>query len=253
MNRANARWGLIRRGDRVLIALSGGPDSTALAYLLSLWKRKYSLRLSAAHLHHGLSPQNDRALTLARQTAEALGMPFHTKKVRVRALAKKHRLSVEEAGREARYAFFDSLCRRRRLNKVATAHTLDDQAETVMMRLIRGCGLHGLSGIPPKRPLGRARVIRPLLDCRKADLLLYLKQRKIAFQTDRSNASPRFTRNRVRAELLPWIGRHLNPSIHETLAGFAERAASVDRRGVTRYNPRKSNKRKDLDSCRKSM
>src|SRR6185436_18368462 len=103
------RRNILRQGDRVLIALSGGPDSTALAHLLSYWKNKYRLSLAAAHVHHGLSAQNDRALELSRRTAKNLGLPFYSKKVSVRALAKKKKLSLEEAGREARYAFFRSL------------------------------------------------------------------------------------------------------------------------------------------------
>ena len=230
MNRLNRRHGLVRRGDHILVAISGGPDSTALAHLLSLWKRKYGLVLAAAHVHHGLSRQNDRAIRLSRLTAERLGLPFHSKKIRVRALAKKRRSSLEEAGRDARYAFFRSLSRRLGMNKIATGHTRDDQAETVLMWVIRGCGLRGLAGIPPKRPLGRAQVIRPLLDCRKADLARFLNESGIRFQSDRSNASARFTRNRVRHELLPWIGEHLNPSIHDTLAGFAERVRGFNSR-----------------------
>ena len=226
MNESNRRHALVRQGDRVLIALSGGPDSTALAHLLSLWRRKHGLTLIAAHVHHGLSAQNDIALSIARSTAKKLGIPFYFKKIRVRVLAKKGKLSLEEAGRDARYAFFQSLSRRLKARKVATGHTRDDQAETVMMRIIRGCGLHGLAGIPVKRPLGKAQVIRPLLNCSKSDLLRFLKENKIHFQTDRSNTSARFTRNRVRNELLPWIQKNLNPSIHDTLAGFAERAVS---------------------------
>ena len=225
MNRLNRRRSLVARGDRVLIALSGGPDSTALAHLMSLWRRKHGLSLVAAHLHHGLSAQNDRALKLSQATARRLGLPFYSKKVRVRALAKKHRLSLEEAGRNARYAFFGSLAKRLKIQKVATGHTCEDQAETVLMRIIRGCGLHGLTGIPAKRPLGQAEVVRPLLDCNKKDLLRFLGEAGIPFQSDRSNRSKRFTRNRVRHELLPWISQNLNPSIHETLAGLAERAA----------------------------
>lgn len=236
MNRLNRRRLLVRRGDRVLIALSAGPDSTALAHLLSLWRRKYGLTLAAAHVHHGLSAQNDRALELSRETARRLGIPFYSKKVSVRALARKHKKSLEEAGRDARYAFFGSLARRLRMNKVATGHTRDDQAETVLMRLVRGCGLDGLAGIPAKRPLGRSEVIRPLLDCRKKELSRFLTENGIPFQTDRSNASVRFTRNRVRHQLLPWIAENLNPSIHETLAGFAERAAS-GRGGRSRLTP----------------
>jgi tRNA(Ile)-lysidine synthase len=223
MNAANARCSLVKKGDRVLIALSGGPDSVALAYLLSLWKRKYGLKLAAAHLHHGLSRQNDRALRVARRTAEKLGIPFHSKKVRVRALAERKKMSLEEAGREARYAFFAALSKRLGMNKVATAHTRDDQAETVLMWVIRGCGLRGLAGIPAKRALGRIHVVRPLLDCPKTELEEFLLRNRIPFQTDRSNRSPRFTRNRVRHELLPWIEKNLNPSIRETLAGLASR------------------------------
>lgn len=229
MNDLNRRHALVRRGDCVLIALSGGPDSTALAHLLSLWRRKHALKLVAAHVHHGLSNQNDRALSLARTTAKELGIPFYSKKIKVRALSERKKISLEEAGRDARYIFFEALSRRLKIGRVATAHTRDDQAETVMMRIIRGCGLHGLAGIPAKRRLGKTQVIRPLLDCQKKDLLRFLAENGIRFQTDRSNASARFTRNRVRHELLPWISKNLNPSIHNTLANFAEHAASKRR------------------------
>ena len=221
----------MRRGDRILIALSGGPDSTALAHLLSLWKQKHGLKLAAAHLHHGLSSQNNRALQLSKKTAQELGMPFYFKKADVRGFAKTKKRSLEEAGRDMRYAFFSSLASRGRFNKVATAHTRDDQAETVLMRIIRGCGLHGLSGIPARRTLGRSEVIRPLLDCRKKELLAFLADNRLSFQKDRSNASVRFTRNRVRGELLPWISKHMNPSIHDTLAGLAERALAPRKSG----------------------
>jgi len=230
MNLLNRRHALVGRGDKILVALSGGPDSTALLHLLQLWKQKYALKIAVAHVHHGLSAQNGRGERLARQTARSFGLPFYSKKISVRLLAKKDRSSLEEAGRDARYSFFSALARRLRMNKVATAHTLDDQAETVLMRIVRGCGLHGLKGIPVKRSLGNAQVIRPLLSCRKKELLHFLEQNNIPFQSDRSNRSARFTRNRVRNELLPWIGKNLNPSIHATLAGFAERAADRETR-----------------------
>jgi tRNA(Ile)-lysidine synthase len=239
MNALNRRRSLVKRGDRILLALSGGADSTALAHLLVLWRKKYGLKLAAAHLHHGLSAQNDLALSAARKTAHTLAIPFFTRKEKVRILAKKKKMTLEEAGREARYAFFASLAPKLRFNKIATAHTLDDQAETVMMRVVRGCGLHGLAGIPAKRPHGKLTVVRPLLDCRKEELLEFLRANKLRFRSDRSNKSPRFTRNRVRNELLPWIAENMNPRIHPTLAGLAERAR-VDSLRHNRYNHRTS-------------
>ncbi len=222
ISRLNRRARLIKFGDRLLVAVSGGPDSVALLHLLSLLKRRWGLELAVAHVHHGLQKQNEQSLELSRKTSARLGLPFYFKRADVRKFAKKERRSVEEAGRILRYSFFESTARRLGMNKIATAHTLDDQAETLLMRIIRGSGLRGLTGIHPIRRQGRAIVIRPLLSCSKTELLGYLKGEKIPFLVDPSNGDEIFTRNRIRAKLIPWIEKNLNGAVKEALSDLQD-------------------------------
>ena len=160
----NRRHGLIEPGDRIVAGVSGGPDSAALLALLGALREKYRLRLYAAHLDHGLSKAARRYAACARRLSERLGVPFFEARANVRRVARAAGRSLEEAGRLERYKFFQTIAQRCGAHKIATAHTRDDQAETILMRLLRGAGLRGLSGIPARRPEGRYTVIRPLLD-----------------------------------------------------------------------------------------
>ncbi|MBI3315455.1 MAG: tRNA lysidine(34) synthetase TilS [Candidatus Omnitrophica bacterium] len=217
----NRREALIKRGDRILVGLSGGPDSAALLFFLSKLKSKYRLRLVAAHLNHGLSKKNSaRYFKTSLKLARQLQVPFYFKAVSVRKSAAKHKRSLEESGRLERYRFFESLAKRTGANKVATAHHLDDQAETVLMRLLRGSALRGLRGIPPKRSQGRTTVIRPFLNSRKSDILRYAKEAGIRYCLDPSNRDFSFTRNRVRFELLPHLIKRYNAQLCGTLSNL---------------------------------
>ena len=128
------------------------------------------------------------------------------------------RLSPEEAARKERYEFFQRAAKRFRRAKLATAHTLEDQAETVLMRILQGTGLRGLLGIRPRVKMGNLFLVRPLLGFSKKDLLAFLREKKISFREDETNNSRRFLRNRIRLELLPWLGREFNPKVVEALA-----------------------------------
>ncbi len=218
---ANRGRGLLRKNDSILIALSGGADSTALLWALSKLKRKYRLRLAAAHLDHGLQEAQSLSFSKhAEDISKKFETPFYSKKVRVGTLAKKYKRSLEETGRIERYRFFLEVAAKTGCRKIATAHTLDDQAETLLLRLIRGSGLRGLSGIPYRRREGRAWLIRPLLLCRKKELLAALKENHISFCVDPTNRDDFFTRNRVRSRLLPLLERSFNPKIKESLSGL---------------------------------
>ena len=191
----------------------------ALLGLLLLVQKKYSLKITVAHLDHGLQRSSGRAARLVRSFCKEKNLPFVTKKVGVARLAKQKKLSLEDAGRRARYAFFSGAAKKYRAKKIATAHTLDDQAETVLMRLLRGSGLRGLAGIPYERAEGGRVLVRPLLDLRKKELLGFARARRLPFLRDRMNRDPRFLRNRVRHELLPLL-RRFNPRMEEALASL---------------------------------
>lgn len=246
----NRRHSLLKKKEALVVGVSGGPDSLALLELLCKLRRKYALRLYVAHLDHGLQKNHRLVRSIAQQAAERHHLPFYTKQVKIRELAKKNKLSLEDAGRVERYRFFESVAKKARADKIATAHTLDDQAETMLMRLIRGSGLRGLAGIPYKRTHGRLHIVRPLLDCPKKDLILFLKNKRLAFIDDPMNKDSIFLRNRVRHDLLPLLSRRFNPQIKQALASLRTichesqdyielQAISAFRRCLVSANPRK--------------
>ena len=197
------KFGLLARGDRVVIAVSGGPDSVALLQLLVDLRVALGLALHVAHLNHRLRPEAGEDERFVREMAAALGTPVTVHSADVRALAAAQRWSLEEAGRQARYAFFERVVTEVGAQRVATGHTRDDQVETVAMRLLQGSSWETLAGIPRARPLGRAVVVRPLLEITHAELEGYLRERGIAWRDDVTNRDRRMLRNWVRWTLLP--------------------------------------------------
>ena len=165
--------GLIRKFDRIVLGVSGGPDSIALLYCLLALKEEYRLSLRIAHLNHMLRPKDSaKDAEFVRALAKKLGLACTIKKVNVKALKKG---SLEETARKARWDFFLETAKNFKADKIALGHTLDDQAETVLMRLLRGSGLLGLSGILPKRDISGVTVIRPLLGIKRKEIESFLK------------------------------------------------------------------------------
>jgi tRNA(Ile)-lysidine synthase len=232
----------IRPGDRICVAISGGADSVAL--LLALQEANSAARdglgvgLSAAHVHHGIreSTESDADLAFVRDLCLEHDIPLHIHHADVPARAAENRETLEEAARETRYAFFRNLIASGHVDSVLTAHTLDDQAETVLMKLLRGAWTEGLSGIHPVVTIettpGSTRtgkILRPLLSTTRAQIESFLKTRNQAWQTDSTNADTAYTRNRIRHELIPQL-RTFNPSIDQTLANLAELAREEESR-----------------------
>lgn len=215
----------------VLVAVSGGADSVAL--LRALWALRGSGpgRVVAAHLNHGLrGEQSDADEAFVRELCGRLGVGCEVGRTEVARLAKQQGDGLEAAGRVARYRFLAEAAGRIGARFVATAHTADDQAETILHRIVRGTGLRGLSGIRRVRPLGPAVLIRPLLQFRRAELRAYLHELKQPYRDDVSNADLRLTRNRIRHELLPRLAADFNPRVVEALlrlGGLASEAREV--------------------------
>ncbi len=207
----------------LVLAVSGGADSMALlhgaARLVAAGARHW--RLVVAHLDHALRPGSADDARFVADAAAALGLPVETRRVDVAALAHDEGRSIEEAGRRARYQFLEVVAPDGAL--IATAHTLDDAAETVLLNLLRGSGLAGVAGIPARR----GRIVRPLLHDRRARLRELLDAAGIAYRDDPSNVDPAFARNRVRAELLPLL-EDLRPGAVERIARFSRLAAEDD-------------------------
>ncbi len=213
IQRTIAEHDLVARGDRVLVAISGGPDSTALLFGLARLAQRLGIELRAATVDHGLRPEAAAEAAAVARTCAALGIPCEVLRVEVRRRA---HVSIQDAARRARAAALTESAARLGCQRVALGHTADDQAETVLFRIVRGTGLAGLAGIPYQRD----RFIRPLLDVRRAQVLSFLRRRRIAFVEDPSNRDPRFARSRVRADWLPFIARE-NPRIVEALLSLA--------------------------------
>ena len=216
---------LLRKGDRVLVAVSGGSDSVALFRLLRELAPVVGFEIAgAAHLDHGLRAASGEDEAFCRALAETAGVAFRSERVDVAALARGQGLSIEDAGRQARYAFFERVADELGADAIATGHTRDDQAETFLLRLVRGAGPRGLAGIHPKvslpaeAPGARRWVIRPLLAIGRDELRDYLASIGQPFREDESNRDVSIPRNRVRHELLPLLRERFSPAIVETLA-----------------------------------
>ncbi len=213
----------------MLVAVSGGADSVCLLSLLARSRARLGICLTVGHLNHclrGAAAEADAALVT--RFAESLELPVVVGRSDVRRMARRRAVSLEMAAREARYAFLAETARRCGATVVATAHTAGDQAETVLLKLMRGAGLRGLAGIPRKTTINGTTVVRPLLDVSGAALRDYLRGRGVEWREDASNAEVRFLRNRVRHELLPLIAERFNPGIETALCRTARICAEED-------------------------
>jgi len=222
-------------GDKVLVALSGGADSVCLLSVMHSLKERLGIEVYAAHLNHMIRGEEaERDEQFAKKLCEFLGVRCFVKHTDVPEIAEKEGLSVEEAGRKARYDFFGELKEKEKITKIATAHNKNDRAETVFMRIMRGTGIDGLQGIAYKREDG---VIRPVLDVSRGEIEDYLKENNMDFCTDSTNSDNDYTRNRIRNELLPYIKENFNPSIVDTLVRFSD-IASEDAEFLNGYAER---------------
>ncbi|HET7872872.1 MAG TPA: tRNA lysidine(34) synthetase TilS [Terriglobales bacterium] len=243
------RHGLMQPGDRVGVAVSGGADSVGLLRLLLEARAELGIVLSVVHFHHKIrGAEADADEQFVRELARAFDLELHSDSGDTPAFARDHKMSLEAAARKLRYGFFDRLTGGSTVHRVATAHTLDDQAETVLMRFLRGSGTKGLAGIYPgaggwisasvtssvrktgdpptavssvPAPPPAPRIVRPLLEVGREELRLYLQQLGQTWHEDASNADTGFTRNRVRHEILPLL-RQLNPNLEQVLSETAE-------------------------------
>lgn len=209
---------LLPPGSRLLVAVSGGADSVALLQQLHDFRREHRWHLTVAHLNHGIrgmsAGQDARFVTAM---AQRLRVSCVVGKTRVPALAKRRGISLEMAAREARYAFLTRTARKVKANIIVTAHTADDQVETILLKLLRGAGRGGLSGIAGQSQVGGIPLVRPLLGVARVDIEASLRARNIEWREDESNRDTTFLRNRIRHELIPVLERDFNPRVREVL------------------------------------
>ncbi len=211
---------MLTSGDRVLVAVSGGPDSVALLHLLLRLASDHSISLGVAHLNHGLrGADSDRDADFAAALARRRGLPFHGGRRDVDAIRREERLSPEEAARKARLGFLFKAMRTHGYDRLALGHHADDNAELVLMRLIQGSGPAGTAGMAPVREDG---IIRPLLSATRAEIEAFLRAESIPWVADASNADIRFPRNRIRSRLLPLLREEFNPAAVAALNRYAQ-------------------------------
>ena len=219
---------LLRPGLRLAVGLSGGADSVALLRALAERSGELGLVLHVAHRHHGLRGEEaDGDLAFARALAGQLGLPFHEAHVDAGATAKENAETIEEAARRLRYGWFRQLMALGVVEAVATAHTRDDQAETVLAKFLRGAWTEGLSGIHPVLEFPEGRILRPLLSTTRVEVEAYLNALGQGWREDSSNRHLTFTRNRIRHELLPLL-EGWNPQLREHLAQMAQLACDEE-------------------------
>jgi tRNA(Ile)-lysidine synthase len=216
VRRTISRFDMIRPEDRVVVAVSGGPDSVCLVDILNHIKDDLEIALFVAHFDHGLRPAEDDAETVfVESLSRSLGLPFATLKAGLSI--NEGDGPLEERARRARYRFFDQIMGDSSANKLALGHSLNDQAETVIMRLLRGSGTTGLSAIPPVRD---DRIIRPLIEISREEIIYYLHKKGLKYVTDSSNLQTHYLRNKIRLELVPRL-KEIQPRIIELLGQTA--------------------------------
>lgn len=197
---------LINKEDKILAGLSGGADSVCLIHILKTLSEMYNMKVYAAHINHNMRKTADRDMNYSVELCERLGIECFVKSADVILFAKENKISSELAGRKIRYDFFDEICRNHNINKIATAHNMNDRAETIFMNFIRGSGLGGLCGIP----YARGNIIRPVMDLTRGEIEEYCRDSGLDFMTDETNLETVYTRNKLRLDVIPYIQKNIN-------------------------------------------
>lgn len=201
---------LFERGDKVMLAVSGGPDSVCMLHLLWRLSKKIDMDLLTVNFDHGLRKESAKESLIVKKLSEGLKIKCMVQKINVKKYAKEKGVSTETAGRNLRYKYLEELAAKYKCNKIATAHNANDNAETVLMWLLRGSGT--FSGIPLKRRLTKKiEIVRPILTVKRRDIENYVKKQKLQFCIDKSNFSDKYTRNKIRRKIIP-LFEQINPA-----------------------------------------
>lgn len=215
---------MIEKGDKILAGVSGGADSTCLLVILGEMKRKGMIDLAVVHINHLIRSDASDDANYVKKLCDERNIPFYLEEINISAMAKELSLTEEEAGRQARYQTFEKIAKQIGANKIAVAHNLNDKAETMLLNLFRGSGLHGAAGIRPIRD----NIVRPLLGTTRSEIEQYLRQKNISFQTDSTNLEDEHTRNRIRHNILPVAQREVNAQAIRHICNTADDIAAAD-------------------------
>ena len=213
------KYNLIQNGDKIVIGVSGGPDSICLLHILNSIKVKYNLQLFVAHVNHMIRENAKKDEQYVIEFCKNIDVPVYVKHVEVLNVAKEQKISTEEAGRNERYKFFDDVLEKTDSNKIAIAHNSNDKAETVIMNILRGSGISGLKGIEPKR---NNKYIRPLIETSRDEIEKYCKDNCLETRHDESNDENIYNRNKIRNIVIPYIKKEFNNNIINTINRLSE-------------------------------
>jgi len=213
------KYNLIKKGDKIVIGVSGGPDSICLLHLLNAIKENFEIELYVAHINHMIREAADCETEYVEQICENLEVPCFVKKIDILKKAKEQKKGTEETGREERYLFFDEVLEKTKSNKIATAHNSNDKAETVILNILRGSGISGLKGIEANR---EEKYIRPLIEISREEIEKYCEENNLEQKIDESNSENIYSRNKIRNEMIPYIKKEFNKNIIKTINRLSE-------------------------------
>lgn len=222
------KYNLISNGDKIVVAVSGGPDSMCLLNILKNLRPKFNIELFVAHINHMIREEAASETEYVKKYCEKNNIKCFIKRANVLEMAKEQKKGTEEMGRIVRYDFFEYVANEVSADKIAIAHTENDNAETILMNLMRGASLEGLKGIEPIR----GKYIRPLIECNREEIEKYCEINKLDPKFDKTNNDNTYTRNKIRNLLIPYIKKEFNPNIIETL----NRLAVLARQDATYFN-----------------
>lgn len=219
------KYELIKNGDNIVVGVSGGPDSMALLNaLINIRKNSnFKFTITVAHINHMIRVEADEETKYVQNFCKQNNIECFIKKEKVEKIAKNEKIGTEEAGRKVRYSFFDEVAKKVNANKIATAHNANDNAETVLMNIIRGSGTSGLKGIEPIR---ENKYIRPLINSTRTEIEEYCEEQNLTPKIDKSNMENIYTRNKIRNQLIPYIKENFNPNIITSLNRLSNLAAN---------------------------
>ena len=210
---------LIESGETIVVGVSGGPDSICMLTILEKLKKELNFRMVVAHINHGIRESALADEEYVKNVCDQKEIPIYIKKENIKDIAQKEKMGIEEAGRMVRYSFFEEIMKKINAQKIATAHNLNDQAETILMNLFRGSGINGLKGIEKNR---NGKYIRPLINCSRKEIEEYCEKNNLKPRIDETNQENIYTRNKIRNICIPYIEKEFNPNIIKTLVRLSD-------------------------------
>ena len=217
------KYNLIENGDKLVLGVSGGPDSISMLKILKDIRNDKNLHMEfdiiVAHVNHMIREEAKDDENFVKDFCKKIDVPFYSKSIDVQKIANNNKIGTEEAGRNARYEFFDEILVKTNSNKIAIAHNKNDKVETMIMNMLRGSGIAGLKGI---EPIKNNKYIRPLIECERFEIEQYCKENNIEARIDRTNFENIYTRNKVRNVVIPYIKQEFNPNIIQTMDRLSE-------------------------------